>query len=101
MVGEAFEYRRYQSGVANPFFPNLRFPGQYHDVESDLFENWNRYYDAFSGRYIQPEPLLNSPRWARVQGQWGRLRSTVTTGLRGDQFHRFHRYPVPVGELSS
>jgi RHS repeat-associated protein len=56
-VVEGFEYQRYESG-ASPFWTPLRFPGQYHDVESDLFENWNRFYDPSVGRYLQPEPLL-------------------------------------------
>ncbi len=72
VVAESFEYRRYQSGVANPFFTNLRFPGQYHDVESDLFENWNRYYDPFTGRYIQPEPMLQNARYVARKGRSGR-----------------------------
>ncbi|GAA6168313.1 PKD domain-containing protein [Sessilibacter corallicola] len=36
---------------------NLRFPGQYHDRETDLYYNWNRYYDPDSGRYITSDPL--------------------------------------------
>ncbi|MBF5046407.1 RHS repeat-associated core domain-containing protein [Simulacricoccus sp. 17bor-14] len=52
----AYEYRRYQTG-AQPLFTPIRFPGQYHDAETDLFENWNRYYDPSIGRYLQPEPL--------------------------------------------
>ncbi|RKG59576.1 hypothetical protein D7X30_11025 [Corallococcus sp. AB011P] len=56
-VISAYEYRRFQTG-ASPFWTPLRFPGQYHDAETDLFENWNRFYDPAVGHYLQPEPLL-------------------------------------------
>jgi len=58
----AYEYQRFQSG-AQPFWTPLRFPGQYHDAETDLFENWNRYYDPSIGRYLQPEPMMQRPSY--------------------------------------
>ncbi|SEU37676.1 RHS repeat-associated core domain-containing protein [Stigmatella erecta] len=52
-----YEYQRFQAG-AQPFWTPLRFPGQYYDDETDLFENWNRYFDPSVGRYLQLEPML-------------------------------------------
>ncbi|MBN8232579.1 RHS repeat-associated core domain-containing protein [Corallococcus macrosporus] len=62
MALEGYEYQRYQTG-AQPFWTPLRFAGHYHDAETDLFENRNRYYDPSVGRYLQPEPLLAKPSY--------------------------------------
>lgn len=39
----------------------------------DMFENWNRYYDPSVGRYLSPEPMLQSPNFvlfrAKLEGR--------------------------------
>jgi RHS repeat-associated protein len=42
-------------GVATEI--NLRFPGQYYDEETGLHQNWHRYYDPSTGRYITSDPI--------------------------------------------
>jgi RHS repeat-associated protein len=36
---------------------NLRFPGQYFQIETNLAYNHHRHYDPATGRYTQPDPL--------------------------------------------
>lgn len=63
---EAYEIRAKQEWVWWAWTP-LRYPGQYYDQETELHENWNRYYDPSTGHYLAPEPLLQSP--AHVLGR--------------------------------
>ncbi len=44
-------------GAATP----LRFPGQYHDQETGLHYNQQRYYDPVTGSYLTPDPLGLAP----------------------------------------
>jgi len=69
---DMLEWRVWETGAPR-FNTRLRFPGQYHDAETDFFENWNRFYDPTTGRYLSPEPLLLSPRWVREELSQGRL----------------------------
>ena len=41
----------------NPGTIDIRFPGQWFQLESGLAYNWHRHYDASIGRYVQPDPL--------------------------------------------
>jgi RHS repeat-associated protein len=41
----------------NPETMDLRFPGQWFQLETGLAYNWHRHYDPSLGRYIQPDPL--------------------------------------------
>ena len=41
----------------NQITSNLRFPGQYFDVESNLHYNTRRFYDPKIGRYITQDPI--------------------------------------------
>jgi RHS repeat-associated protein len=58
-----YEYQRFQTG-AQPFWTPLALPGQYRDAETDLLQNWNRFYDANIGRYYTPEPELNDSTYS-------------------------------------
>ncbi len=59
-VLEGYEFWRSQKTASRAWTP-IRLPGQYYDAETDLFENWNRFYDPSIGRYLSPDPILLSP----------------------------------------
>jgi RHS repeat-associated protein len=54
---EAIEYRVRET-AASAFWVPMRFQGQYLDDETELLENWNRFYDPPSGKYLEPDPVL-------------------------------------------
>ncbi|GLQ40764.1 RHS repeat-associated core domain-containing protein [Dyella nitratireducens] len=45
-----------QAPTGNGYTYNLRFPGQYYDVETGFNYNLNRDYDQSTGRYIESDP---------------------------------------------
>lgn len=49
---------------------DMRFPGQWFQLEAGFHHNWHRTYDPTTGRYLQPDPLgmPDGPaRWAYVR----------------------------------
>ena len=44
-------------GDSTTFVYNLRFPGQYYDVETALHYNYFRTYDPSTGRYLESDPI--------------------------------------------
>ncbi len=71
-VLDGYDYDRVSADSEIKYFPPFRFPGQYYDEETDLHENWNRYYEPSSGRYLVPEPLLDSPEFVRSMARGGK-----------------------------
>ena len=43
--------------ISGTILNNLRFPGQYFQIETNLAYNHHRHYDAVTGSYTQPDPL--------------------------------------------
>jgi RHS repeat-associated protein len=43
--------------IAGPASLDLRFPGQWCQLETGFQDNWHRHYDPSTGRYTTPDPL--------------------------------------------
>jgi RHS repeat-associated protein len=52
----------------NPTVMDVRFPGQWFQLETGLAYNWHRHYDATTGRYVQPDPLLDDGGQTFIRG---------------------------------
>ncbi|MEV7324292.1 polymorphic toxin type 28 domain-containing protein [Streptomyces sp. NPDC093970] len=92
----------------------LRFPGQYHDPETDLHYNYFRYYDPESARYLTPDPLgllpapnpstyVHNPQtWSDPLGLAPRCREL---GLRAETMDALRKLENikkdPLGEINS
>jgi RHS repeat-associated protein len=61
----------------NPAKMDVRFPGQWFQLETGLAYNWHRHYDPTLGRYIQPDPLTVDEGDTAVKG--------LTTDLSGSR----------------
>jgi RHS repeat-associated protein len=80
VVMAGYEYQRFQTG-AQSFWMPLGFPGQYHDAETDLFQNWNRFYDAAIGRYLESEPRHRTAEYTSLLLRDARVAPTYAYGL--------------------
>ncbi len=70
-VLEGYEFWRSQKTASLAWTP-IRLPGQYYDAETDLFENWNRFYDPSIGRYLSPDPIVLSSMTVALRAGRGR-----------------------------
>jgi RHS repeat-associated protein len=78
--------------ITGTVIQNLRFPGQYFQVETGLAYNWHRAYDPVTGRYTQPDPLrfVDGPSIYAYAGKspWMNVdqegRETITAGVNGN-----------------
>ena len=63
---EAYEVQAKQTWTWWAWTP-LRFLGHYYDKETELNENWNRYFDPRTNRYLSSEPMLQKLWFAQTE----------------------------------
>jgi RHS repeat-associated protein len=78
---------------------DLRFPGQWFQIEAGLAYNWHRHYDASSGRYLGPDPVGMPDGPSR----WGYAKQlpTVKTDAAGLTAIMGPFTPLPTSNASS
>jgi RHS repeat-associated protein len=91
-----FGERREVQSMTGAVAQNLRFPGQYFQLETGLAYNWHRTYDPVTGRYTQPDPLrfVDGPSVYAYVGNSPLMNSDVT-GL--VQFTNWSNRSILVG----
>ena len=72
-----------QASVSGTITQNLRFPGQYFDVESGWNHNGFRDYAPQLGRYIEPDPLALQGTARYFNPNTGRFLSEAPVGFGG------------------
>ena len=70
----AQETWRIQANLTTAPTLNLRYPGQYHDFETGLVQNWWRTYEPRIGRYVSTDPI-------GLEGGWNRFAYVEGDGI--------------------
>jgi RHS repeat-associated protein len=79
----------------NPTVMDIRFPGQWFQLETGLAYNWHRHYDATLGRYVQPDRVF-------IQGDRGlRTGFKLSDGVSADRGAHLAHYLRSVPLLHS